>query len=81
VDLRDTYNGFGDGLARAFEIAVTPIVFGAIGYGLDRLIGIVPILTIVFFVIALVGMFIRLWYEYDMKMKEHEAAAPWAARR
>ena len=32
---RDMYNGFGDGLARAFELAVTPVVFGGIGFGLD----------------------------------------------
>ena len=79
-DKRDLYNGFGDGLARAFEIAVTPAVFGAMGHGLDRWLGLTPVLTIVFVVLALVGMFVRLWYGYDTEMKAHEAAGPWAAR-
>lgn len=79
-DKRDLYNGFGDGLARAFELAVTPAVFGAMGYGLDRWLGLTPVLTVVFLVVALVGMFVRMWYGYDTEMRAHEAAGPWAAR-
>ena len=76
---RDLMNGFGDGLARAFEIALTPAIFGGFGYGLDRLLGIVPVLTIALLVLSLAGMFARTWYAYDAEMKQHEAAGPWAA--
>ena len=39
MDLRDRqamYNGFGDALARAFELVLTPAVFGFFGWLLDR---------------------------------------------
>ena len=74
---RESYNGFGEGLARAFEFAVTPAIFGAIGYFLDGRIGIRPVLTIVFVIFALVGMFVRMWFGYDQEMKVHEAKGAW----
>ena len=75
---RVLYQGFGDTLAAAFELAFTPVVVGLMGYGLDRWLGLTPVLTIALLVIALVGMFVRLWYGYDTEMKAHEAAGPWA---
>lgn len=79
-DKRDLYNGFGNGLARAFEIAVTPAVFGGMGYALDRRLDLVPVFTIVFLLLALGGMFVRLWYGYDAEMKAHERRGPWTAK-
>ena len=73
---RDSYNGFGDGLARAFELAFTPTIFGAIGYGLDSLFGIRPVLTIALGLFAICGMFVRLWYGYDLEMRKHETSGP-----
>lgn len=77
-DKRDLYNGFGNGLSRAFELAVTPAVFGGMGYALDRAFGLVPVLTIVLLLLSLAGMFVRMWYGYDAEMKAHEASGPWA---
>ena len=78
---RESYNGFGNGLAKAFEIALVPLIFGALGYGLDRLFGIVPVLTIIFSVAALVGMFARSYYGYMYAMEQAEAASVWAKDR
>lgn len=75
---RDLYNGFGNGLQRAFELAVTPAVFGAVGFAVDQWIGVQPVFTIVALVVALAGMFVRFWYAYDGEMKAHEARSPWA---
>ena len=69
---RETNKGLGDGLALAFELAVTPTIFGIIGYMLDRWLGIVPVLTIVLGIVAMVGMFVRMWYGYDLQMREQE---------
>lgn len=80
-DTRDLYNGFGNGLSRAFELAVTPAVFGGIGYLLDRRFDMVPVFTIALLVLALVGMFVRMWYGYDAEMKAHEATGPWATQK
>jgi F0F1-type ATP synthase assembly protein I len=77
---RDLYNGFGSGLQRAFELAVTPAVFGGLGYLVDQWLDCRPIFTIAALVVALVAMFIRFWYAYDGEMKAHEARSPWARR-
>jgi F0F1-type ATP synthase assembly protein I len=78
-DKRDLYNGFGDGLAKAFEFAVTPVIFGVAGYVLDRVIGTVPLFTIVLVLVCIVGMFIKTWYTYDAEMKAHESRSAWKA--
>ena len=79
-DRRDLYNGFGDGLARAFEFAVTPMVFAAMGYGLDRWLGTAHLFTVALVVLALVGQFVMMWVRYDAEMRRHEADAVWNRR-
>lgn len=74
---RDLYSGFGDTLARAFEFAAVVAIFGFGGHALDRWAGTLPVLTIVFVVLAVVGLFARLWYVYEETMKAHERRAPW----
>ena len=74
----ELYRGYGDGLSRAFELALTPAIFAAMGFGLDHWLGILPVLTIVFFLVAVAGVFVRFWYAYDASMREEEARAPWA---
>ena len=64
-DKRDLYNGFGDGLARAFEFAVTPAIFGVLGYLPRPGLGTVPVFTIVLALLCVVGMFLKTWYVYD----------------
>ena len=76
----ELYNGAGEGLSRAFELALTPAIIGGLGYLLDRWLGLTPIFTIIFFLVAMGGLMARMYYGYDATMKEHEAAAPWAAK-
>mgnify|MGYP001305637571 CR=1 FL=1 len=79
-DLRgrqELYNGFGDTLARGFEIAVIPILFGGFGWFLDRRLGTMPVLTIILAVFALVAMAVRTYFAYDAEMRAHDAASPW----
>ena len=78
---RDMYNGFGDGLARAFELAVTPVVFGAIGYGLDHWWGLTPLFTLVLFLFGVAGTSYMAWFRYEAEMRRVEADKPWTRRR
>ncbi len=71
---RELNKGFGDGLSRAFELALTPAVFAALGFLIDRLVGTTLVFTLGVFALAVVGMGIREWYAYDAAMREHEAA-------
>ena len=77
MDLRErkaTYDGFGNALSRAFELVLTPAIFGFFGWLLDRWLGTVPIFMIVMVVLGLIGVFCRLRYSYEAKMREHEEA-------
>ena len=75
---RELYNGAGEGMSRAFELALTPAIIGGFGYLLDRWLGLLPVFTIVFFLVAMAGLMARMYYSYDARMKEHDAIAPWA---
>lgn len=76
---RELYQGFGSGQSGAFELAVTPVILSGIGYLVDRWLGIVPVATIVLFLVGIVGLSARLWYGYDARMRAHEASGPWSA--
>lgn len=76
----DAYRSFGDGFTRAFELAFTPVIFGAMGYGLDRWIGIMPVFTIVFVLLSVIGLMLRTWYGYVYRMQALEQSGPWAKR-
>lgn len=67
------FQGYGDSMARAFEYAAVPTIFTFIGYFIDRKVGTVPLFAIVFFLIAITGMFVRSWYTYDNTMRQYEA--------
>lgn len=77
----DLYRNFGDGFTRAFELAVTPVIFGALGYWLDGRVGIRPVLTIVFTLLAVIGLLLRTWYGYVYRMEQLDEASPWGSRK
>jgi hypothetical protein len=80
AERRELYNGFGDGMALAFQIALTPAVFGFLGYVLDRRLDKVPLFTILFFLVAVIGVFVSQWAQYEYRMKQADAKAVWAKR-
>jgi F0F1-type ATP synthase assembly protein I len=77
---RDLYNGFGTTLARGIEIALSPFLVAGIGYAVDRLTGLLPVFTIVFAVLGLVGTAAHTYYSYDARMRVEEADGPWSRR-
>jgi F0F1-type ATP synthase assembly protein I len=77
---REMHNGFGDALARAFELVVTPLVFAVLGWLLDGWLGTRPVFTVVLAVFAVAGVVIRMYYGYELEMRRHEQEGPWAKR-
>ena len=71
------YNGFGNGFARAFELAVTPALFGFLGHLLDLALGTSPVFLVVFALLCVIGMGVRMYYGYDQAMREEEAKSIW----
>ena len=61
-----------------YELVFSPLLFALVGYGLDRLFGTVPVLTIIFAVVGLAGAVAKIYYGYRAEMEQHEANGPWA---
>jgi F0F1-type ATP synthase assembly protein I len=74
---RETNKGFGDGLQQAFELVMTPAIFGVLGYLLDRWIGTVPVFTVVFALSVLGYEAWKLIVSYGEQMDAVEAGKPW----
>jgi hypothetical protein len=70
----------GDESARGIELAVTPVVFGGLGWLVDGWLGTGPWLAIAFAAFALVGTVAKLWFSYDAEMRELESTSRWARR-
>lgn len=68
----------GDESARGIELAVTPLVFGGLGWLVDGWLGTGPWLTLGFAAFALVGTIAKLWFTYDAEMRELESTSRWA---
>ncbi len=83
VDLRarrELNQGFGEALSRAFELAVTPVVFGFLGHLLDMRLGTSPIFLLALALFAVVGSFVKFWYAYTADMDARDKGTPWAKR-
>ena len=65
---RELNNGFGDALARSFEFAMTPMIFGAIGFFIDRALNTSVMFTVSLIVFGLVGVLMRWYYDYEHKI-------------
>ena len=70
---RELNRGLGDAVVNSFEFAATVAIFVGAGWLLDRWLGTTPWLMIVLAVLALVGLFAKLWYGYDAEMTRQEA--------
>jgi hypothetical protein len=69
--------GYSDGMARGIELALTPLVFGAIGWLLDGWLGTGHVLAIALGIFGVVGISVKLKLGYDQQMLEAEAGKPW----
>jgi F0F1-type ATP synthase assembly protein I len=78
---QELYNGFGETFTRGLEMVLTPALLGGIGYVLDRVAGILPVLTIVLTVVGVIGVGVKEYYVYEAAMQAHEAEAPWGKRQ
>ena len=83
--LSSVANGSGalneDGFTTAMELALTPLVFGAVGFAVDRAVGLTPLFTIVFSLWAFTVVAWMTWRRYDDKMTRLEGELPSQALR
>ncbi len=71
------WRDLNDGLWQShggFELALTPLVFGALGYWLDGLTGTRPVLTVLFVLLAFGGVVAKTYYMYRFNFDRATAA-------
>ena len=84
MDLRDRQalnNGFGNALALAVEIVVTPLVFALGGWAIDRSLGTSPLFALLLGLFAAIGLAVRMYYQYRDDMAREEEGKPWTRSR
>lgn len=64
-------------MSRSFELAIAPMLFALLGLVIDRWVGTAPVFTVALAVLAMVGGFIRAYYEYAADMDREAAQRPW----
>lgn len=77
-DLRarqDLNRGFNDALGRGIDLALTPVVFGVIGWLIDRVAGTSPVFTIIVAAIGVVGTVVKMKLGYDRDMSAFDDTA------
>ena len=82
ADTHELKQGFGDALAAAFELAVTPAIFGVLGWLVDRRLGIFPVSTIAFVLVTVGYATWRLCSRYSTQMDRaaEDRRAAWLAQ-
>jgi F0F1-type ATP synthase assembly protein I len=73
-------NRFNDGLSQALSLVVGPVLFGFLGYLLDRALGTTPVFAAVFGGFAFAGAVVALYFRYQDAMAREEADKPWNRR-
>lgn len=77
-DLRtrqDLNRGFSDALGRGVDLALTPVVFGLLGWLIDRIAGTSPVFTIAVAALGVVGTAVKIKLGYDKDMAEFDDTA------
>jgi len=64
--------------AGGYELVFSPLILALIGFGIDKLFGTVPVFTVLFAVLGLIGVVVKIYFNYRAEMEQHDAAGPWA---
>ena len=72
-DRRELNNGFGNALARAFELVLTPMIAGFLGYLLDGKVGTRPLFMLVLFLTAFGYVAWKQYAVYSSTMDKEQA--------
>lgn len=67
-------------LSRGLDFAFVTLLFLGLGFLVDRWLGTTPVFMIILVVVALVGLFARIWFGYEASMQQLEAERANAGR-
>lgn len=61
----------------SFELALAPVILALLGLWLDRTVGTVPLFTLLFALVGILGSFTKVYFEYRHSMAQMDTNAPW----
>lgn len=70
---QDLNRGFGDALATAFELALTPAIMALIGWRLDAWLGTTPGFLLFFFLFTMSYEIWKMFKRYDARMQAEQS--------
>ncbi len=73
--------GAEDGLSQALSLVVGPVIFGFLGYLLDRVLGTGPVFLLAFGILGFLSAVLALYFRYQAAMARQEADKPWNRRQ
>ena len=74
-DRRELNNGFGNALALAVELTVSPVIFGFLGFLLDGWLGTRPVLMVVLFLFTFGYLCWKHFSAYGVQMDKAQREA------
>lgn len=72
---QDLNRGFSEAFGRGIDLALTPVVFGLIGWLIDRVAGTSPVFTFVVSAIGILGTVVKIKLGYDKDMAAFDDTA------
>lgn len=72
--------GHNDALGQAFTFVLAPVMFGAIGWLLDQLLGTGPLLMLVLGCFGAIAATTWAYYQYLERSSRHDEGKPWTRR-
>ncbi len=63
----------------SFELAFAPVILALLGLWLDRTLDTTPLFVVSFAVLGVLGVGVKIYYQYRHQMEALRADAPWAA--
>lgn len=76
-DRQEMWQGLGDGLSSAVEMAVTPVILTLIGLWIDGRLDTTPWIAVTFALFGMIGSFVKAYYVYVYKSQQEEAKRKW----
>lgn len=73
--------GLGDGFSLAIEFVAAPLIFAALGWLLDSVLGTAPVFAVVLGAFAFVAVILRTYYAYMAQTELEEKDKPWTRSR
>ncbi len=65
---REMRQAGGDAFSAAFELIITPVIFGLVGWFVDSRLGLFPVFTLTLGLVVLAYQVWRLWSQYATAM-------------